>query len=142
MSLLRSKCCLSYYVLNEREELHGNVAVSYVMLQCNVHKKNSPVIETFVAMTLHVTWSSIPSNSPCTSKSTSMHSCHQHTFELFIFMLVTLYALCFQPSPLTARDVIAEVEKSSVPVYCMTAVPDLPMYCMTVYVAFLQPLKF
>lgn len=46
-------------------------------------------------------------------------------------MLVTLYALCFQPSPLAVRDVTAEMEKAAVPVYCMT-----------VYVAFLQLLKF
>lgn len=117
------------------------VVLLCLMLQCNVHKKNSLVIETCVAMTLHVSLSSIPSNSPCTSKSTSMHSYHQHTFEQFDFMLVTLYALCFQPS-LTVRDVIAEVEKSGVPVYCVTAVPTLPVYRMTVYVAFLQPLKF
>lgn len=55
---------MSCYVLHEREELHGSVAVSYVMLQCNVHMKNSPVIETCVAVTLHVSWSSIPSDSP------------------------------------------------------------------------------
>lgn len=118
------------------------VVLLCLMLQCNVHKKNSLVIETCVAMTLHVSLTSIPSNSPCTSKSTSMHSCHQHTFVQFDFMLVALYALCFQPSSSTVRDVIAEVEKSGVPVYCMTAVPALPVYCTTVYVAFLQPLKF
>lgn len=133
---------MSYYVLHEREELHGSIVVSYVMLLCNVRKKNSPVIETSVAVTLHMSWSSIPSNPLCTSKSPSMHSCHQHTFEQFVSILVALYALCFQPSPLTVRDVIAEVEKTHVPVYCMTAVPALPVYCMTVYVAFLQPLNF
>lgn len=107
-----------------------------------MRKENSPVVESCVAVTLHVSWSFIPSNSPGTSKSTSMHSCHQHTLEHFLFMLVTLYALCFQPSPLTERDVIAEAEKSAVPMYCMTAVPALPVYCMAVYVAFLQPWKF
>ena len=124
MSLLGSKCCLSYYVLLERGKLHGNVAVSHVMLQRNVSKQNSPVGESCVAVT-HGSGCSISSNSVAAPKSTFMHSCHQHTFEHFLFMLVTLHVLCFQPSALTQRDVTAEPERS--------AVLALPVYCMTVF---------
>lgn len=67
-----------------------------------------------MAVPLHVSWGSVPSNSPATSKSTFIHSCHQHTFERFLFMLMTLPVLCFQLSVLTERDVTAEVERSAV----------------------------
>lgn len=116
------------------------LCLTYVMLQCNTHEKNSPVIEACVSVTLHVRWSSIPCNSLGTSKSTSIHSCRQHTFEHFLFMIVTLCCL-FSAFSFTVRDVIAEV-KSPVPVCCMTAVPALPVFCMTVDEAFLPPPKF
>lgn len=55
---------------------------------------------------------------------------------------MTLYALCFQPSPLTVGDVIAEVEKSAVPVYCTTAVPALQVYdCLCSFSAAFEILK-
>lgn len=123
---------MSYYVLLGRGKLHSNVAVSYVRLQCNACKHNSPVDESSVAMTLHVTWCSVPSNSPAAPKSTFMHSCHQHTFERFLFMLMTLHVLCVRPSALTQRDVTAEVEGGLL---------SWPFQCIGVYVALLQPWK-
>lgn len=59
VSLLRSKGCFSYHVLHEGEELHGSVSVSSVILQYNVRKEISPVIETCVAV-IHGSWSSFP----------------------------------------------------------------------------------
>lgn len=106
-----SKFCLLCYILIEGGKLHGNTAVSYIMLW---HKQNSPVGEYCVAVPLHVSWGSVPSNSPAAPKSTFIHSCHQHTFEHFLFMLMTLPVLCFQISVLTAGDVTAEVERSAV----------------------------
>lgn len=109
-SLLGSKFCLPRYILIGGGKLHGHTAVSYIMLW---HKRNSPVDEYCVAVTLHVSWDSVPSNSPAAPKSTFMHSCHQHAFECFLFMLVTLPVVCFQLFVLTQRDVTAEVERSA-----------------------------
>lgn len=59
--------CHVMFDMKEKTYMAVLLCLTYVMLQCNAHKKNSPVIETCVAVTLLVRWSSIPCNSPGTS---------------------------------------------------------------------------
>lgn len=81
------------------------ILLSYVMLWC---KQDSSVGEYCEAVTLHVSWCSIHSNSPTAPKSTFIHSCHQHTFERFLFMLVTpcplFSAFCFDTERCHSRS--------------------------------------